>query len=47
MKKTENRLFERPVLNGKKRHIKKEGLSIKTVADASGKSIESVLAMIN
>ena len=40
-----SRLKERPVINGKQRHIKKEGLSIKAVADATGKSLETVLSM--
>ncbi len=45
--KRENKVFERPLINGKKRNIRKEGLSIKSVANAAGKSVDSVLAMIN
>ncbi len=45
MKKILSRLAERPVINGRQRHIKKEGLSIRAVADATGKSIETVLSM--
>ena len=45
MKKILSRLTERPVINGKQRHIKKEGLSIKAVAEATGKSLDTVLSM--
>ena len=47
MKKILTKLAGRPVVNGKQRHIKKEGLSIRSVADATGKSLETVLSMIN
>ncbi len=45
--KNKNRIFERPVINGKVKNIRKEGLSIKAVADATGKSIETVLSMLS
>ena len=37
MKKILSKLSERPFINGQQRHIKKEGLSIKAVAEATGK----------
>jgi hypothetical protein len=40
------KLTERPVIFKRQRKIEKDGLSIKSIADTTGKSIETILSMI-